>query len=459
MDVRNNQVITEQDLYLEAEARTNRDNIKYLILLAMISLLCTLLNEVGVFKVAPFVMRVGTVCGALCCLTPAIVLFRPLHVFERRPQRLEYRSWHKYFILSFAWLATAAACVTLTHHTVILMAVPIMLMAQYRSINKMIPITIVLGTACVLLGVYGGYFWGCFDGNLLQLVKTDENVADLALRASIATPKRMAELFTHYALPRELMVFALTLLAAKFSRRSNEMLDMQAKLQSDVEQEMQRMNEIQSQVIIGMANLIENRDANTGEHVKRTSFYVKSVVDKLRAEPAYADALSDKAAEAIVEAAPLHDIGKIVVADRILLKPGKLTPEEYEEIKRHADEGARVIENVLGTVEDEVFLCHAKDIAGCHHERWDGTGYPNGMSGEEIPLSARIMAVADVFDALVSKRVYKQPMPPAEAFQLIEEQSGRQFDPAVAETFCSLQPEIMLFLKENSDTSLCHVHQ
>lgn len=263
----------------------------------------------------------------------------------------------------------------------------------------------------------------------------------------------MTELLTHYVLPQVIIVHALILLATKISHRSDEMLMRQAQLQSAVEREMQRTNEMQRQIIYGMANLIENRDNSTGEHVKRTGYYVKSLVRQLQSDPKYSGELSAGRADTIISAAPLHDIGKIVVADRILQKPGKLTAEEYEEIKLHAAEGVRVIDNVLGGAEDEAFLRAAKEISGSHHERWDGKGYPNGLSGEQIPLSARIMAVADVFDALVSERVYKQPIPPEEAFAIIIGEAGAQFDPEVVKAFVALKPRIMAYLSANIMTA------
>jgi len=192
---------------------------------------------------------------------------------------------------------------------------------------------------------------------------------------------------------------------------------------------------MQEHIISGLASLIENRDLETGEHVARTSRYVKLLSECARADGVYADKIDDHFIFLMRRVAPLHDIGKIVVPDHILKKPGKLTDEEFAQMKRHASEGGNVVYEVLGGITDEEYLAFAADVAASHHERWDGRGYPKGLSGENIPLSARIMAVADVFDALVSERCYKKAMLPEEAFAIIVKDAGTHFDPNLAHVF------------------------
>ena len=197
----------------------------------------------------------------------------------------------------------------------------------------------------------------------------------------------------------------------------------------------QRMQQMQVHTISGMANLIESRDLETGEHVSRTSQYVKTLAECARRDGVYADAISDHFISTLYMMAPMHDIGKIVVPDHILKKPGRLTAEEFDEIKRHASEGGRVVREVLSGVADEDYVALASDVATYHHERWDGTGYPAGLAGEAIPLSARIMAIADVYDALISERCYKNPMSKEDAFEIIRQESGTHFDPKLAAVF------------------------
>ncbi|MDE6851653.1 MAG: HD domain-containing protein [Lachnospiraceae bacterium] len=201
--------------------------------------------------------------------------------------------------------------------------------------------------------------------------------------------------------------------------------------------------DMQDNIILGMANLIENRDGDTGEHIKRTSQYVEMLARKAQEAGMYPDILTDEYIMLLVKAAPMHDVGKISVPDRILQKPGRLTEEEFEQMKRHAPEGGRIVREVFRDVEDEKYIEIASQVAAYHHEKWDGNGYTAGLSGEEIPLSARIMALADVFDALVSKRCYKDAMSYDKAFQIIEESAGTHFDPQLTEIFLDMREEIL----------------
>ena len=200
-------------------------------------------------------------------------------------------------------------------------------------------------------------------------------------------------------------------------------------------QNQQRMSSMQSQIISRLANLIESRDTETGGHVIRTSAYCKLLAEQARKEGLYEGQIDDAYIERLYVLAPIHDVGKILVSDKILRKPGRLTPEEFEEMKKHASLGGDIARNILQGIADETYLSTAYDIATYHHERYGGGGYPKGISGEGIPLSARIMAIADVFDALVSKRCYKEPMSVDEAFKTIAEEAGTHFDPKLVGLF------------------------
>lgn len=206
---------------------------------------------------------------------------------------------------------------------------------------------------------------------------------------------------------------------------------------------------MQYQTIIGMANLIESRDGETGEHVKRTSTYVGMIAEELTKDSEYASGIDKTYMENLWKAAPLHDIGKIKIPDAILQKPGKLTTEEFEIMKGHTVEGGKIIDESLGAIDDEEYILMAHQVARYHHEKWNGQGYPEGISGEKIPLCARIMAVADVFDALISKRCYKEAMPMEKAFEIIEESSGSHFDPVIVKAFLRIRPQIEKYLKKN----------
>ena len=209
----------------------------------------------------------------------------------------------------------------------------------------------------------------------------------------------------------------------------------------------EKMLKLQNTTIIGMATLIESRDGDTGEHVKRTSIYVAMLAQAARQAGYEQETLTDSYIELLVKAAPLHDIGKIMVSDTILLKPARLTAEEFEKIKLHACEGGRIVRDVVGGIGNEEYVNIAADIAEYHHEKWDGTGYNKGLSGNDIPLCARIMAIADVFDALISKRCYKEKFPIDEAFNIIKDSGGTHFDPTLAGIFLDIRPEIEEYLR------------
>lgn len=198
---------------------------------------------------------------------------------------------------------------------------------------------------------------------------------------------------------------------------------------------------IQNSIIKGMAVMVESRDNSTGGHISRTSDCVKVFVEKL-IQTDKGSELSPEFCKAVIKAAPMHDLGKIAVDDAILRKPGKFTDDEYEIMKTHSAEGARIVQSVLAQVDDEQFKQIAINVAHYHHEKWNGTGYPEKISGENIPLEARIMALADVFDALVSKRCYKESMGYDKAFRIIEESLGSHFDPELGRVFIESRMEL-----------------
>ena len=210
----------------------------------------------------------------------------------------------------------------------------------------------------------------------------------------------------------------------------------------DVEAKGEEIRHIQNGLIYVLADMVESRDKNTGDHVRKTAAYVRLIMNKMREKGMYPDILTDEYVEDVINSAPLHDVGKIMVSDVILNKPGRLTDEEFAIMKSHTTAGNKIIASAMNLVSDTGYLKEAKNLATYHHERWDGTGYPSGKKGEDIPLSARVMAVADVFDALVSKRSYKDPFPFEKAMGIITEGAGTQFDPAIAALFEAASDEV-----------------
>ncbi|MBQ0051900.1 MAG: HD domain-containing protein [Treponema sp.] len=223
-------------------------------------------------------------------------------------------------------------------------------------------------------------------------------------------------------------------IANKVMKSYNETLNEEIKLR------LKHIKEIQQKVVIGLASVIGNRDSDTGGHVNRTSDIIKIIVDEIRNQNE--EIIDEQKAFDIVRAAPMHDLGKIYISPSILCKPGKLTVEEYEKMKEHSVNSGDIVNLVLKDVEEEHFVQTAFNVARFHHERWDGNGYPNKLSGEEIPLEARIMAIADVYDALVSRRCYKQPMSFESAYEIMCEGMGSQFDPKLKSIFIACRERL-----------------
>jgi len=217
----------------------------------------------------------------------------------------------------------------------------------------------------------------------------------------------------------------------------------------EIKEQNKKIIYIQEQTIYGMANLIESCDSDTGEHVKRTSLYVELLGKAAKEAGYHKEIITDGYIEILKKAAPMHDIGKIAVSDSILKKPGKLTEEEFKKIQNHTIAGEKIIREVLSGIESEDYVKIAADIAVSHHERWDGNGYPYKLKGEEIPLEARIMAIADVFDALVSPRCYKDPFSTDEAFEIISLSRGTHFDPVLTDLFISKKDEVIKIFENN----------
>lgn len=221
-----------------------------------------------------------------------------------------------------------------------------------------------------------------------------------------------------------------------------------SKLNEEVKNKTVHIVEMQQKVVIGLVNVIGNRDPDTGGHVKRTSDIIELLVEEFRKQnPSLID---DEKAYDICRAAPMHDLGKIYIESAILCKPGKLTDEEYEKMKKHAENSGEIVKLILKDVEEPHFVSTAFNVARFHHERWDGRGYPEKLSGENIPLEARIMAVADVYDALVSKRCYKQSLSFDKAFEIMCEGMGSQFDPQMLSIFTACRNKLEKYYTDHN---------
>jgi len=285
---------------------------------------------------------------------------------------------------------------------------------------------------------------------LTGLTSTDDERRALELGAEdfiakpINPPIVLARVATHLKLKA----------AADFLRDQN------AYLETEVQRRGQELSAIQDVTVLAMASLAETRDVETGNHIRRTQFYVKALAEQLQRNPLYSDQLDGRTIELLYKSAPLHDIGKVGIPDRILLKPGRFTAEEFEVMKTHTTLGRDAIANAERQLGLEVdFLRLAKEIAYSHQEKWDGSGYPLGLKGDDIPLSARLMALADVYDALISRRIYKEPMTHDAAAGIIRDGSGSHFDPAVVEAFLAVEAEFQAIAARFIDTDADLLHK
>ncbi|OAN51255.1 two-component system response regulator [Paramagnetospirillum marisnigri] len=241
----------------------------------------------------------------------------------------------------------------------------------------------------------------------------------------------------------------------KLKASADFLRDKSAFLEQEVQKRTRELAAIQDVTILAMASLAETRDSDTGNHIRRTQFYVKALAERLRTHPRFAADLDDSTITLLFKSAPLHDIGKVGIPDRILLKPGRFEPHEFEIMKTHTTLGRKAIEHAeqsLGMSVD--FLTCAKEIAQWHQEKWDGSGYPDGIGGDDIPVAARLMAVADVYDALISRRVYKDGMPHEKAVQIIQAGKGSHFDPDMVDAFMEIQDEFRAIAAKYADSDM-----
>ena len=235
--------------------------------------------------------------------------------------------------------------------------------------------------------------------------------------------------------------------AADFLRDKNDYLE------KEVAERTKEVMAIQDVTILSMASLAETRDSDTGNHIRRTQYYVLALANRLQSYARFSEFLTNENIRLLFKSAPLHDIGKVGIPDRILLKPGKLDHDEFEIMKTHTTLGRDALANAeksLGT--DVAFLKMAKEIAYSHQEKWDGSGYPEGISGDDIPISARLMAVADVYDALICRRIYKEGMPHEKACKIIQEGSGSHFDPDIVDAFVHIHEEFKAIAERYADS-------
>ena len=431
----------ERILYKYAEKKANKFNIYCLLVMSLLAIIAEILNELGVFALEKSTVRICMLVVVVISLMPAI-LFLILNKFMPSEKDILENENLKWVIVASIFLSSSVLCISLSFHVTLVFVFPTVIAAQYKSDKRLTIISFTASMVMVAISVYGAYLFGVYDANLLKPLTKDE-ASIFENRLALFKTERMISVLCHYVIPRMLCVAAIDYVGLAISKRNTEMINTEINLSKKVQDEIMAKSQIENRVIEHLADIIESRDIETGEHIKRTKQYVSILVNHMKDLDEYRDILTPKMCECIINASPLHDIGKISVSDLILCKPGKLTEEEFNKMKTHTTKGGEIIDHILNDIGDKELMKVAHDIAVYHHEKWNGFGYPYGLKGEDIPLPGRIMAIADVFDALVSKRVYKEPMDLALAVNVIIGEAGIHFDPNIISIFVKLKENFM----------------
>ncbi len=394
---------TFNEIIQRNEKDANRVVANVMLIVLFIFTFVYILNLSGVFVIDSIYMNTAYFSGSVILVLPKIINI----IFGTSSKKLKYI----YVTLSALFLMILTSI--LTFHVVVLYVFPIAIGAFYFS-KKLTYFSTVITSVVTVIGQLIGFFIGKLDDNFLDIYS----------------------LVIYGIIPRLLILIALSSLIIHLTVRTSSLLGEDA-------ENYERQTIYSRNMIYGFATLVENRDENTGGHIKRTSVYAELLATRLKEKGFYSDIITDEFIKTLAMVAPLHDIGKIAIPDSILCKPGKLTDDEFDVMKSHSEKGGKIIKETFSEIEDEEYKNMAYDVARYHHEKWNGRGYPEGLSGEDIPLSARIMAVSDVFDAVSEKRCYRDAMPMEKCFSIISEGIGKDFDPVVAEMFLEIRDEII----------------
>ena len=431
--------MNSDELFKTVEAKANKFNIYCLMLIMLLGLVVVSLNDMNIFSLNKPLVRTSMLLLMAFSAVPCIIWIINDIILKKEISIL-LKSYFKIIIIISSFISIMMLCVALSFHATLLLVIPTLLAAQYKKNNKTFVIGMIASLVLTVVSVYGSFLFGVYDANLLKPLSKEEATI-FSNRVDILKSERAFSVFFHYALPRMLGIVAIDFIGFSITRRTSDMLDTQIVLSNQIKDEILAKTRMQNGVIEHLADIIESRDIETGEHIKRNNMYVTILVKKMKDIDPYKNILNPNMCEYIINAAPLHDIGKIAVSDLILCKPGRLTDEEFEKMKLHTIRGGEIVNNILNELGSEEFLKVAYEIAISHHEKWNGTGYPYGLKEEEIPLPGRIMAIADVFDALVAERVYKKPIPIDEAITIIIKDSGTHFDPNLIDIFKEVTDE------------------
>ena len=390
-------------ILIENEKQANRIVAKVMRITFAVFTFIYLLDVVGIFVVDIAVMTTTYIGGSALLLLPTLLI----NVLKQEKRYI------KYVNVICAILFVMLITITLTYHVVVIYVYPIAIASLYFSKKLNI-----FATGLTVVGVSIGQI--------------------LAFYLDILTDKNFTQLYkmvVYGIIPRALVLIAVAAIFTMLCGRTTSLL---ANLLGAKEE----LSLYHDEMIMGFATLVENKDGSTGGHIKRTTTYVRLLAEELRKRGFYQEILTEEYVENLCKAAPMHDIGKISVPDVILQKPGKLTAEEFERMKLHTVSGGKIIQETFGHLTNKEYTKMAYEVARFHHEKWNGKGYPEGLKHKEIPLCARIMAIADVFDAVSEKRCYRDALPLEKCFEIITEGSGQDFEPMLVEVFMDIRAKI-----------------
>ena len=390
-------------ILIENEKQANRIVAKVMRITFAVFTLIYLLDVVGIFIVDIGIMTMAYIGGGILLLLPTLLV----NILKQEKRYI------KYVNVICAILFVVLVTITLTYHVVVIYVYPIAIASLYFSKKLNI-----LATALTVVGVSLGQILAFY----LDIV-TDDNFTELY------------RMIVYGVIPRALILIAVAAIFTMLCGRTTSLLGNLLGAQDE-------LYLYHDEMIMGFATLVENKDGSTGGHIKRTTAYVRLLAEELKKRGFYQELLTEEYVENLCKAAPMHDIGKISVPDVILQKPGKLTTEEFERMKQHTVSGGRIIQETFGHLTNKEYTQMAYEVARFHHEKWNGKGYPEGLKRKEIPLCARIMAIADVFDAVSEKRCYRDALPMEKCFEIIQEGSGQDFEPILVEVFLDIRDKV-----------------
>lgn len=399
-------------ILLDNEKQANKTVAKVMGSTFLIFSLIYLLNVLDIFVIRDVIMNTAYIGSSIFLLLPAVIT----NVLRLDKVYVKYIN-----VVSAAFFVTLLS-ITLTYHVVVIYVYPIAIASLYFSKRLN-----VFATALTVAGVSIGQILAFYMDTL-----QDDNFTVLY------------DTIVWGVIPRAMVLIAVAVIFTMLCSRTVALL-------KNLKDTADELSNYHKEMVMGFATLVENKDGSTGGHIKRTTLYVKLLAEELQSRGYYEDILTKEYMSNLCMAAPMHDVGKISVPDVILQKPGRLTDEEFATIKLHTSNGGRIIQETFGHLGNEQYTQMAYEVAKYHHEKWSGKGYPEGLKEEEIPLCARIMAIADVFDAVSEKRCYRDAMPLEQCFAIIENGKGTDFDPLLTEIFLDIKERVIKAHKEVSN--------